>query len=291
MTVSTAAAVQPREDRLTEKQTRLLVFIGDFRREHFYGPTIKEIADGLGGSYQSVLYRVANLVEKGFLTRAPLLRRTLRVVDQPSPLEPRALEKAVETLVVALDRLSLQLAELTATCRDARAALAVTERPVSSSAAAAPVSKPSPVQAAPNGAAEPLAGPPSPRACARRAFFAAFGGHWPEVRNDDLFRHRVLELLLRLKEPLVSQSDWTLEQWVAARVRIENHGMFCEERPCPLLDLAREQLAAEAAACASRTWRPAPSVPTDARMGAGEAGGNEATAADDAPNYAYRTGA
>jgi repressor LexA len=64
-----------------EKYTNTLRFIIDFIEQNGYGPTLREIGDGLGlRAVSAVRNRVEKLEAMGYVTRVPDKARTIRVV-------------------------------------------------------------------------------------------------------------------------------------------------------------------------------------------------------------------
>lgn len=67
---------------LTNLENRLLAFIRDFIRRHGAGPTLSEIAAGLGLQSRGTVHRyVRSLVDKGLLEHRPGSKRGLRLVE------------------------------------------------------------------------------------------------------------------------------------------------------------------------------------------------------------------
>lgn len=77
---------------LTPLETRLLAFIQDFIRRHGAGPTLSEIATGLGLQSRGTVHRyVQSLVDKGLLEHRPGSKRGLRLAEaeaEPAPTLP-----------------------------------------------------------------------------------------------------------------------------------------------------------------------------------------------------------
>ena len=65
---------------LTEKQTRILSFIGTFSKAQGFPPTIREIGLHFEISAPSVLDHLRALEKKGFIRRVPLKPRCLEIV-------------------------------------------------------------------------------------------------------------------------------------------------------------------------------------------------------------------
>lgn len=69
--------------RITERQRQVLVFIEEFRREHPYGPTIREVQGALGlAAVSNARFHLMALQRKGLVVWEPWLSRTLRIVEQ-----------------------------------------------------------------------------------------------------------------------------------------------------------------------------------------------------------------
>ena len=69
---------------LSERQERILAFIRQFRDEHGFPPTIREIGKAVGISSTSVVkYNLERLEEKGKLERSDEISRGLRLKDGP----------------------------------------------------------------------------------------------------------------------------------------------------------------------------------------------------------------
>lgn len=66
---------------LTPRQRALLDFISAYIAEHRCGPSIREMADGLGLISVSGIMRLINgLVERGFIRQIPAKARAIEVV-------------------------------------------------------------------------------------------------------------------------------------------------------------------------------------------------------------------
>ena len=69
--------------RATKKQQELLAFVGDFIHDHGYGPSYREVMNGLGyKSVSTVAVHVDGLIAKGFLRRGENAARSLEVVGK-----------------------------------------------------------------------------------------------------------------------------------------------------------------------------------------------------------------
>lgn len=71
---------------LTKRQKEILDFIREFLEEHGYAPTLEEIGSHFGLSSPATVYKhVDQLVQKGYLRKAPHQGRGLQLVD-PEPV-------------------------------------------------------------------------------------------------------------------------------------------------------------------------------------------------------------
>lgn len=69
---------------LSDRQTRILIFIRAYLEEHNYPPTIREIGKAVSISSTSVVkYNLERLKEKGFIDRSQDVSRGLRLIDGP----------------------------------------------------------------------------------------------------------------------------------------------------------------------------------------------------------------
>jgi repressor LexA len=70
---------------LSERQVRMLEFIGAYLKEHSYPPTIREIGKAVGIPSTSVVkYNLERLQEKGYIERSGEVSRGLKLKDGPS---------------------------------------------------------------------------------------------------------------------------------------------------------------------------------------------------------------
>ena len=70
------------DPRLTERQSQVLAFIGEFTKEHGFPPTLKEIGTHFViRSTHGVHCHLEALVDKGYLTRAKRTARGLHLID------------------------------------------------------------------------------------------------------------------------------------------------------------------------------------------------------------------
>lgn len=86
------------ENRPSKKQRELLEFIGAFIGHHGYGPSYREIMDGLGyKSVSTVASHVDNLVAKGHLAKRDYSARSLEVVGGSSEYSPAPTKNATKS--------------------------------------------------------------------------------------------------------------------------------------------------------------------------------------------------
>ena len=73
-------------EQLTERQRRILEYIGQTRDERGYPPSVREIGDAVGlHSPSSVHAQLATLAQKGYLTKDPTKPRAIRVHGAERP--------------------------------------------------------------------------------------------------------------------------------------------------------------------------------------------------------------
>src|SRR5262245_22488922 len=78
------------KSKLSERQRRMIDFIGQFSRERGYPPTIRQIGENVGISSTSVVnYNLKKLEKDGYLTRDLKVSRGVRLVDAPGNKAPR----------------------------------------------------------------------------------------------------------------------------------------------------------------------------------------------------------
>jgi repressor LexA len=78
------------KSKLSERQHRMIDFIGQFSRERGYPPTIRQIGENVGISSTSVVnYNLKKLEKDGYLTRDLKVSRGVRLVDAPGNKVPR----------------------------------------------------------------------------------------------------------------------------------------------------------------------------------------------------------
>lgn len=78
------------KSKLSERQRRMIDFIGQFSRERGYPPTIRQIGENVGISSTSVVnYNLKKLEKDGYLTRDLKVSRGVRLVDAPGNRMPR----------------------------------------------------------------------------------------------------------------------------------------------------------------------------------------------------------
>ena len=69
-------------ERSTKKQKELLQFVDGFIKEHGYGPSYREVMNGLGyKSVSTVAIHIDGLIEKGYLRKRDNSARSLEVVS------------------------------------------------------------------------------------------------------------------------------------------------------------------------------------------------------------------
>jgi repressor LexA len=70
--------------RLSERQQKILAFLGDYVEENGYPPSIREIGAAAGISSTSVVsYNLRRLEQGGYITRQPDVSRGLRLTHRP----------------------------------------------------------------------------------------------------------------------------------------------------------------------------------------------------------------
>lgn len=68
-------------ERSTKKQKELLSFVDEFIKEHGYGPSYREVMNGLGyKSVSTVAVHIDGLISKGYLRKRDNSARSLEVV-------------------------------------------------------------------------------------------------------------------------------------------------------------------------------------------------------------------
>ena len=79
------------KSKLSERQRRMIDFIGQFARERGYPPTIRQIGENVGISSTSVVnYNLKKLEKDGYLARDLKVSRGVRLVDGSVNKAPRA---------------------------------------------------------------------------------------------------------------------------------------------------------------------------------------------------------
>jgi len=69
-------------ERSTKRQKELLMFVDGFIKEHGYGPSYREVMNGLGyKSVSTVAVHIDGLIEKGYLRKRDNSARSLEVVS------------------------------------------------------------------------------------------------------------------------------------------------------------------------------------------------------------------
>jgi repressor LexA len=64
--------------RLTDRQQEVVDFVRQWRQEHGYGPSYRDIADGLIISKTAAIEHVKRLIRMGVLVRTPRRARSIR---------------------------------------------------------------------------------------------------------------------------------------------------------------------------------------------------------------------
>lgn len=78
------------KSKLSERQRRMIEFIGQFSRERGYPPTIRQIGENADISSTSVVnYNLKKLEKDGYITRDLKVSRGVRLVDVPGSKTPR----------------------------------------------------------------------------------------------------------------------------------------------------------------------------------------------------------
>lgn len=81
--------MEERSARATKKQQELLAFVKEFIAEHDYGPSYREVMNGLGyKSVSTVAVHIEGLIAKGFLRRGENAARSLEIVQASSSKQP-----------------------------------------------------------------------------------------------------------------------------------------------------------------------------------------------------------
>lgn len=75
------AAKKKKTRPATPRQSQILIFIRDYRREHGYSPTLQEIGDHLSISKVTVFEHLSVLEERGFVYRDRHKARSLELAD------------------------------------------------------------------------------------------------------------------------------------------------------------------------------------------------------------------
>lgn len=97
-------------ERASKKQQELLQFVDDFIVTNGYGPSYREIMNGLGyKSVSTVAIHVENLIAKGYLARRDKSARSLEVVKSQSSVPQSQWQNDLEAHIRGL---SLDEAEL-----------------------------------------------------------------------------------------------------------------------------------------------------------------------------------
>ena len=71
------------------RTAEIIQFIRDFHEEHSFGPTVREIARGVGlCSTSTVFGYLSRMTRDGLITSIPGTPRSIRVVEQKATMEP-----------------------------------------------------------------------------------------------------------------------------------------------------------------------------------------------------------
>lgn len=106
------------ETRPSKKQRELLSFIDAFISQHGYGPSYREIMNGLGyKSVSTVATHVDNLIKKGHLHKRDYSARSLEVVESTRRefIAPKNATASQEKWLVALINAKFDVLESNAT--------------------------------------------------------------------------------------------------------------------------------------------------------------------------------
>ncbi|HSW81251.1 MAG TPA: hypothetical protein VLG40_02535 [Candidatus Saccharimonas sp.] len=106
------------ETRPSKKQRELLSFIDGFISQHGYGPSYREIMNGLGyKSVSTVATHVDNLIKKGHLHKRDYSARSLEVVESTRRefIAPKIATESQEKWLVALINAKFETLETNAT--------------------------------------------------------------------------------------------------------------------------------------------------------------------------------
>lgn len=63
-------------------RTKILQFVADWMTANPFGPSVRDIARGVGMSQSGTEYQIQQLLAAGLLERTPRVARSLRVVQQ-----------------------------------------------------------------------------------------------------------------------------------------------------------------------------------------------------------------
>lgn len=72
---------------LSERKKQIIRYISDFRQQHTFAPTVREIAEGVNLSSTSTVQRHINwLVGKGYIELEPSKPRTIRLTEKATAM-------------------------------------------------------------------------------------------------------------------------------------------------------------------------------------------------------------
>ena len=73
----------PKERLITDKQIGILKYIIQFKKDHPYSPTIREVADGMNITVKGAYDHITALIKKGYLSSTPNISRSIEVIKFP----------------------------------------------------------------------------------------------------------------------------------------------------------------------------------------------------------------
>jgi SOS-response transcriptional repressor LexA len=95
------------QERASKKQQELLSFVDGFIKGNGYGPSYREIMNGLGyKSVSTVAIHIDNLIAKGYLARRDKSARSLEVVSLRTPVPTSSAKSGISA-----DDIEVQLSE------------------------------------------------------------------------------------------------------------------------------------------------------------------------------------
>lgn len=69
-------------EELTERQAEVLAWIANWWEQWGYGPSVRDVADGLGVSVNAANEHIRRLVNRGVLRQTPGIARSIRPVHK-----------------------------------------------------------------------------------------------------------------------------------------------------------------------------------------------------------------